>query len=195
MSEVIAKFGYKVQCRCVTPTLPGTAVVWKSGLKVGKVNQLIERRVQSVSCCGETFINVYAPSGSVYKRERWEMFNELAVFLLDMGRVKLPTMMGDWNCVLAEVDTANNFPPKYCKVLHRIVQTLEYQDCFRLLHPRTYEYTFHRGPHMAQSRLDRGYLPPHLVNGLMSAKHAPGVSDHSHSAPSLLPQHKPFCQY
>ena len=31
---------------------------------------------------------------------------------------------------------------------------------------------------MAQSRLDRVYLPPHLVNSLVSVKHSPGVSDH-----------------
>ena len=132
----------------------------------------------SVKCGGETFLNVYAPSGSANKRERWKMFNELAVLLLAMGRDKLPVMLGDWNCVLAELDTTNNFEAKYCKVLHRIVQTLEYQDCFRHLHHQAQEYTFHRGPHVAQSRLDRVYLPPHLVTSLLSVRHAPGVSDH-----------------
>lgn len=51
-------------------------------------------------------------------------------------------------------------------------------DCFRLLHPRAREFTFHRGDHMAQSRLDRVYIPPHLVTSLVSARHKPGISDH-----------------
>ena len=106
------------------------------------------------------------------------MFNELAVHLLAMGRDKLPVLLGDWNCVLAELDTSNNFQAKYCKVWDRIVKSLKYKDCFRLLHPRACKYTFHRGQHMAQSRLDRVYFPPHLVNSLLSARHKPGVSDH-----------------
>ena len=55
---------------------------------------------------------------------------------------------------------------------------MNYVDSFRHLHPGVSEYTFHRGPHVAQSRLDRIYLPPHLVQYLVSAKHMPGVSDH-----------------
>ena len=31
---------------------------------------------------------------------------------------------------------------------------------------------------MAQSRLDRVYFPPHLVNSLLSTRHKPGLSDH-----------------
>ena len=179
LSDRVDNLGYCGECNIdpLHPTLPGTAIVWKKTLKISEVNQLIERRVMSVKCGGEIFLNVYAPSGSANKRERWEMFNELAVLLLAMGRDKLPVMLGDWNCVLAELDTTNNFQAKYCKVLHRIVQTLEYKDCFRFLHPQVQEFTFHRGPHMAQSRLDRVYLPPHLVNSLLSVRHSPGVSE------------------
>ena len=158
--------GYSGECNVdpLHPTLPDTAIVWKKTLKISEVNQLIERRVMSLKCGDETFLNVYAPSGSANKRDRWEMFNELAVHLLAMGRDKLPVLLGDWNCVLAELDTSNNFQAKYCKVWDRIVKSLKYKDCFRLLHPRACEYTFHRGQHMAQSRLDRVYFPPHLVN-------------------------------
>ena len=63
----------------------------------------------SVKCGEETFLNIYVPSGSTNKRERWEMFNELATLLLARGRDQLPVMLGDWNCILAEIDTTNNF--------------------------------------------------------------------------------------
>ena len=160
--------GYSGEC---------TAIVWKKTIKVSEVNQLIERRAMSLKCGGETFLNIYAPSGSANRRERWEMFNELAVHLLFM-RGRLPAMLGDWNCVLTELDTTNNFQAKYGKVLDRIVKTLQYKDCFRLLHPRTREFTFHRGQHLAMSRLDRVYFPPHLINKLLSTRHKPGLSDH-----------------
>ena len=52
---------------------------------------------------------MYAPSGTANKKERMELFNELATHLLTMGRNKLPVMAGDWNVILAECDTTRNF--------------------------------------------------------------------------------------
>ena len=53
--------GYRAECNIdpLHPTLPGTAIVWKNNLKVSEMNQLVERRAQSVNCAGEQFINVY----------------------------------------------------------------------------------------------------------------------------------------
>ena len=67
---------------------------------------------------------------------------------------------------------------EYFKSLDRIVKTFNYYDCFRYLHPIAREFTFQRGEHVAQSRLDRVYIPPHLLPSLVSARHKPGVSDH-----------------
>ena len=78
----------------IHPTLPGTAVVWRKHLNVTEVNQIIERRVISFKCGGETFVNVYAPSGTANKKERMEMFNELATHLLTMGRYKQRLWLG-----------------------------------------------------------------------------------------------------
>ena len=191
VSEIVAKFGYKVECNvdALHPTSPGTAVGWSSGLKLPNVIQLIERRAQSVTVCGETFVNVYAPSGSNNRRERWEFFNELFLHIIQSGSggdQKPPVLAGDWNAILAEIDTTRNFDAKYCKVLHRIIKNLKYTDCFRHLHPNVREYTFHRGAHVAQSRLDRFYLPPHLLGDLVSAVHYPGLSDHSQVQVELL---------
>ena len=144
------------------PSLPGIAVVWRKTLNITEVNQLIERRAMSLKCGGEIFVNVYAPSGTANKKERMEMFNELSVYLLEW-RDKLLVMAGDWNVILAEIDTTRNCQTKFCKVLDRIVKSFHYHDCFRLLHPTAREFTFHRGDHVAQSRLDRVYIPPHLA--------------------------------
>ena len=180
LCDKVDSLGYWGECNVdpLHPSLPGTAVVWRKTLNISEVNQLIERRAQSVKCAGETFINVYAPSGSSNRRERWEFFNELFTHIVQTGGVKLPVMAGDWNSVLDQLDTTRNFQPKFCKVLSRLVKNLNYIDSFRHLHPGVGEYTFHRGPHVAQSRLDRIYLPPHLVQYLVSAQHMPSVGDH-----------------
>ena len=181
VSNIVNRLGYSVECNIdpLHPTLPGTAILWKSHLKVTDINQLVERRAQSVKCAGETFINVYAPSGSGNRRERWEFFNELFTHIVQAGQEKLPVLAGDWNAILKQCDTTNNFESKFCKVLARLVKNMNFVDSFRHLHPGTKEYTFHRGAHVAQSRLDRIYLPPHLVQSLLSAQHKPGVSDHA----------------
>ena len=180
VNDIVNRLGYSAECNIDTlhPTLPGTAILWKTSLNIGQVHQLIERRAQSVKCAGETFLNVYAPSGSGNRRERWEFFNELFTHIIQNGGDKLPVMAGDWNAVLDQLDTTRNFQSKFCKVLNRLVKNMNYIDSFRHLHPGVSEYTFHRGPHVAQSRLDRVYLPPRLVQFLLSAQHRPGVSDH-----------------
>jgi exonuclease III len=159
------------------PSLPGTAVVWRKTLNVSEVNQLIERRAMSLKCGGEIFVNVYAPSGTANRKGRMEMFNELSVYLLEW-RDKLPVMAGDWNVILAEIDTTKKFQTKFCKTLDGIVKSFHYHDCFCILYPTAHEFTFHRGEHVAQSRLDRVYIPPRLVASLVSARHKPGISDH-----------------
>ena len=80
----VSSLGYWGECNVdpVHPTLPGTAVVWKKSLKVTEVNQIIERRVMSLKCASEVFVNIYAPSGTANRQERIDMFNELSVHLL-----------------------------------------------------------------------------------------------------------------
>ena len=111
VNDTVGRLGYSAECNVdpLHPTLPGTAILWKTGLNIGQINQLIERRAQSVTCAGETFINIYAPSGSSNRRERWEFFNELFTHIVQAGGVKLPVMAGDWNAVLQQLDTTRNF--------------------------------------------------------------------------------------
>ena len=182
-SDLLARvtgLGYSAECNIdsLHPTRPGTAIVWRRTLKVSEVNCLTERRAQSIRVGGETYINVYAPSGSNNKRERAEFFTELFPHLLHIGGGKLPVLAGDFNAVLSAADTTRNFAAKYCKVLDGLVTQMRYKDCFRQLYPAGTEYTFHRGALVAQSRLDRVYAPPHLSDRILSVCHKAGTSDH-----------------
>ena len=87
VNDIVSRLGYRAECNIdpLHPTLPGTAIVWKNNLKVSEINQLVERRAQSVQFAGEHFINVYAPSGSGNRRNRWEFFNELVTHILQSG--------------------------------------------------------------------------------------------------------------
>jgi exonuclease III len=70
LSDKVDSLGYSGECNVdpLHPTLPGTAVVWRKTLKISEVNQIIERRVMSLKCGGETFVNVYAPSGTANRK-------------------------------------------------------------------------------------------------------------------------------
>ena len=176
----VTSLGYSAECNVdsLHPTRPGTAIVWKKSLKINEVNSIIERRAQFIKVGGESYVNVYAPSGSNNKKEREDFFTELFLHLLNKGEGKLPVISGDFNSVLAEIDTTRHFSAKFSKVLRQLVRQAQYIDCFRFLHPAAQEFTFHRGAHMAQSRLDRVYAPPHLADKVMTACHKAGISDH-----------------
>ena len=160
------------------PTRPGTAIIWKRTLKVNEVNCIIERRAQIIKVEGESYVNVYAPSGSNNRRQREDFFTELFLHLLNIEGGKLPVIAGDFNSVVAEIDTTRHFSAKLSKVFRQLVHQAQYSDCFRTLHPAAKEFTFHRGAHMAQSRLDRVYAPPHLADRIMTTCHKAGISDH-----------------
>ena len=80
--------------------------------------------------------------------------------------------------MVAEIDTTRHFSAKLSKVLKQLVDQAQYIDCFRTLHPTAQEFTFHRGAHMAQSRLDRVYAPPHLADKVVTTCHKASISDH-----------------
>ena len=119
-----------------------------------------------------------APSGSNNRRQREDFFTELFLHLLNIEGGKLPVIAGDFNSVVAEIDTTRHFSAKLSKVFRQLVHQAQYSDCFRTLHPAAREFTFYRGAHMAQSRLDRVYAPPHLADGIMTTCHKAGISDH-----------------
>ena len=74
-------------------------------------------------------------------------------------------------------DTTANFNEKYCKDLDNLLKSFHYKDAYRIQHPNTVEFTFHRAS-CAPSRLDRVYLPPNLADCLKSTTHQPGLADH-----------------
>ena len=124
------------------------------------------------------FFNVYAPSGSQSCCYRALLFTRsLFPHLLQHHSLILPVLAGDWNCLVSAKDTSANLQEKYCKDLDNLLKSFRYSDAFRIQHPNTSEFTFYRAS-CAPSRLDRVYIPPHLLGSLMSTSHHPGLADH-----------------
>ena len=160
------------------PTFPGTAIVWKNDLPEPQVTSLVTCNLQSVQIGRQFFYNVYAPSGSQNRRIRALFFTQdVFTHLLQHQARLLPVLAGDWNCLVAAKDTTAHFNEKYSKDLDNLVKHFNYSDAYRIQNPNKNEFTFHRAS-CAPSRLDRVYLPPHLVHRLITVTHQPGLADH-----------------
>ena len=180
LQAAVLPFQYKCESNIDTdnPNSPGTAAIWKMNLPVSQVTSLVTCNLQTVRIGAQAFFNIYAPSGSENRRQRVLLFSrDMFPHILQHQSGLLPVLAGDWNCLVAAADTTNNFRGKYCKDLENLLKAFKYQDAFRILHPLTIEFTFHRAS-CAPSRLDRLYVPPHLQTSLLSATHLPGLADH-----------------
>ena len=58
------------------PSRPGTAIVWREGMPVENVVNLVECRLQVASVGDLCLINVYAPSGSNRRQDRAKFYAE-----------------------------------------------------------------------------------------------------------------------
>ena len=178
----VHSFGYKCEANIdvLNPHKPGTAVVRRDTLPSPQVQNIVERRLQSITMGSTTWLNLYAPSGSNHKTERDDLFSQELFQALATagGGATLPWLVGDWNCVVEEGQTTANFREKLSKVLRDLVRAFKYTDGFSHLHPDLQEYTFHR-PGVAQSRLDRLYCPPGVEGMLKEISHLRGIYDHS----------------
>ena len=90
--ELLAKvtsLGYSAECNVdsLHPTRPGTAIVWKKTIKISEVNCIIERRAQIIKVEGESYVNVYAPSGSNNRRQREDFFTVLFLHYLSLREI------------------------------------------------------------------------------------------------------------
>ena len=182
LSLVVSKYGYKADTNVNTTdqTALGTGFVWKSSLPISEIYNVVECRSQCLKLGAYNFVNVYAPSGSQNKQTRRNFFGQ-DIFRVVRGLAKsAPIIGGDFNCILSSKDTENNFSDKKCPALQELVNSFNYTDAYRSLHPEGREYTFCR-PSCAASRLDRFYLPQYLVGNLKSVTHLASLSDHKYS--------------
>jgi exonuclease III len=162
----------------------GTAIIWKSSLVVENTRIIEVNRVMSIQVAGLRIINVYAPSGRSKRLERRILFEQVLLPAVQESLPELPVVVGDFNCILSNIDAANNPQQKKCEVLARLMSSFDYVDIFRSFYPNLSLYTFIR-PNSA-SRLDRIYVPQYLVQSCDLPEIIPAAfSDHSAVTVSL----------
>jgi endonuclease/exonuclease/phosphatase family metal-dependent hydrolase len=150
-------------------------VLIRNGLKVRDVLPSECCRIISLVINDINFTNIYAKSGSQYKRTRDEFFlNKLAVHL-NKNRIIDTILAGDFNCILDPADTrgSTNF---FCFGLRQVINVFRLKDVLLQL-GKAREFTFHRGT--TASRIDRIYVTSNFLTRVLDYKTCPNVvSDH-----------------
>lgn len=175
LTNLVQRIGYSA-FTSLDGDKPGVGLIYKTSIQVDEIHVWQPGRLLFVRIGAISYVNVYAYSGNNNKHERNIMFSE-TLFRNLSTKSLLPVLVGDFNCILSNLDTTDNFNQKYCQALKDLVQTLDYTDGFRKLYPNNLEYTFLR-KNCAPSRLDRVYLPCHLEDKLVSICHKQTLSDH-----------------
>ena len=161
------------------PSRPGIALAWRHFLPVSNVVNLVSCRLQIATLGSIKLMNLYAPSGSAKKHDRYLFFSNHVFQTLILDNITSWIWAGDFNCVLKAIDIEDGrgFDSKKCPVLADITSAGSLFDPFRFLHPHKKEFTFFR-PGCAASRLDRFYLSRDLESDVCSVSHHPSLSDH-----------------
>ena len=161
------------------PSRPGVAIAWQEFLPVTNVINLVSCRLQIAKLGPVNVMNLYAPSGSARKHDRYIFFSKDVFQTLNFDRGSTWLWAGDFNCVqnAIDIEDGKGFDSKKCPILNDIVSIGGLYDPFRHRFPHKKEFTFFR-PGCAASRLDRFYVSKNLESDVLSVSHHPSLSDH-----------------
>ncbi|RDB23311.1 Transposon TX1 uncharacterized protein [Hypsizygus marmoreus] len=126
-------------------------------------------------------LNVYAPNAA---RENGEFWTTLKGKWEDVNsRLPFPDLMlGDFNVVEDAIDRLPSHPdsPTAAEPLADLKSTFQLQDGWREVHPTDKKYSFFQKATGSQSRIDRIYTTPQIINNSKSweIKHTAIPTDH-----------------
>jgi hypothetical protein len=119
------------------------------------------------------FINIYAHSGSNYRKHREELFTKDIVPHLSNRYPNV--IVGDFNCIIEEDDT-NSSTKNVCIGLKKLISSLKLRDAERFKNTSV-KFTFFRAGVM--SRLDRMYCSFDVLSNVRTVEVMPtAFSDH-----------------
>ena len=90
------------------PNTRGTAIIRKQGLPVHQQTVVEEERLMFIMIGDQMLANLYAPSGRGRWMERRVFFGETLERVIRRSLPQLPFFLGDFNCILANIDAAHN---------------------------------------------------------------------------------------
>ena len=181
LNRMLEGLGFQavVNIDLTSPTKPGTAIAWKKSLPIQEVFTISVCRCQVALLGNIAIVNIYAPSGSDRRQERFAFFSQDIFNAMTLFPGHSCVLSGDFNAILSplDVEEGKGFSQKYCQALKDLVVGYQLVDAFRFKYPKCREYTFFR-PGKSASRLDKFYIPLHLVEN-MEVRHLASLSDHN----------------
>ena len=155
LEEIVEGLGFMAYTN-VSDVGRGTGVVWRSNIPISNIRVVELDRIFAIDVDHLTIINVYGHSGRSKRMERRNLYADtLAMFIRGLGQRSV-MVVGDFNCVLGNIDALNNPGQKKCVGLQAAVNTFGLVDVYREQKPNEPGYTFVRNN--TASRLDRIYL-------------------------------------
>lgn len=152
----------------------GTAILLRRGIPFSDLLMSECGRITSIIINQINYINIYAKSGSQFKRERNIFFLDEISVHLNKDSASSNVICGDFNCIIDTTDTrgpTNNF----CYGLHQLTLAMDLKDAVALRNEK--KFTFFRGA--SASRLDRFYMSSNLVCFVLGSQTIPvAFSDH-----------------
>lgn len=138
-------------------TKRGTAIIARDALPITNVTKIPAGLAIAANFRDLSMINIYAPSGTVRKKEREMFFNgELTYLLRNVSDYML--LGGDFNCFLENTDSAGQYTPS--RTLAALVQCYALHDAWQANSVHT-AYTHYTAS--GASRLDRLYVTGALL--------------------------------
>ena len=180
LTSKFKNYGYNGKVSLFMNGSPGVGILFKERFKLiqsfifqpGRLISVHLENLPPIMC-------IYAPSGNGGEvvLERRKFYAETLLNALNSNKATQPYLMGDFNCVLNRIDTADNFSRKKCDELSTILTLFNYIDVFRFLKPDEISFTFSR-QNALPSRLDRFYVPGAEADCLTSYEAMSTLSDH-----------------
>ena len=93
----------------------GVAVVWRQEFSVVSYQAVEEGRIQILDLGFGPVINVYGPAGKLSQKDRRRFFGEN--LFSKLTGLSTFWLLGDFNCVLSQLDTAGNFKDKHWSII------------------------------------------------------------------------------
>lgn len=151
----------------------GTAILVRRNIDFSDVLLNPNGRISSIRIGEINFINIYAQSGSGFRKQRDMLFTQDVLVHLSQDGPNV--ILGDFNCILLKKDS-NGTVKNISQGLKHLIDSLDLRDIGNLLNSKTH-FTFFRGESM--SRLDRMYGPNTFLNAVKSFETlATSFSDH-----------------
>ena len=132
--------------------------------------------LQKVLFGNYVLFHIHAPTNPIHMDKTF-FFQQVSNFVQQAVNL-IPFLVGDFNCIINAIDAENSdIHNRFNRFLSDFITNENFIDSYRVLHPATVRYSWHRRG-FAAVRLDCIYLPILLQSRPRFARYIPTASDH-----------------